>query len=92
MGINECNLLRKLCPGIVLHDDIKEIKNGPFKKFRVARNRIVAVKTNFLKSDAAILIKILPYRKLQIRCRQKWIYLNIVTNFNTKWNLPKEVE
>ena len=62
------------------------------KIFRVARNRIVAVKTNFLKSDAAILIKILPYRKLQIRCRQKWIHLNIVTNFNTKWNLPKEVE
>ena len=72
MGINECNLLRKLCPGIVLHDDTKEIKNGPFKKFRVARNRIVAVKTNFLKSDAAILIKILPYRKLQIRSRQKY--------------------
>ena len=42
------------------------------KIFRVARNRIVAVKTNFLKSDAAILIKILPYRKLQIRSRQKY--------------------
>ena len=62
------------------------------KIFRVARNRIVAVKTNFLKSDAAILIKILPYRKLQIRCRKKWIYLNLVTNFNTKCNVAKEVE
>ena len=62
MGKPYFSLPYELCFEIMLHDDIKENTNGPFKKIRVARNRIVPVKTNFLKLDAAILIS-LKYKR-----------------------------
>ena len=62
----------------MLHDDTKENTNGPFEKSRVARNRIVPVKTNFLKLDAAILIR-LKYKRNKTHAIKTHVSSNLIS-------------